>query len=114
MHRGSPPAADVEQCHARLEVQLVEVQIDLGDLCFLQRLVVTREVGAAVGPRRVLEQSEEVIGQVVVRLDVFRTRPCLRYTLVLGHQRVLTLPTARGVTPPTVRKHHTRVYLTPE
>ena len=73
-HRRAPAAADVEQRHARLEAQLAQRQVDLGELRFFQRHVVALEVGAAVGLRRVEEQPEEVVGQVVVRLDVLEVR----------------------------------------
>ena len=69
-HGGAPAAADVEQCHAGLEVQFVQVQVDLGDLGFLEREIRRLEVGAAIGPGRVLEQREEVVGDVVVGLDI--------------------------------------------
>ena len=87
LHRGAPAAADVEQRHARLEIELVEVEVDLGDLRFLQRHVVAVEVRAAVRARRVLEQPEEVVGQVVMRLDFLEMglQPVLR--LHYGHLR---------------------------
>ena len=68
------PQPDVEQRHARLEAELAERQVDLGDLCLFQRHVVALEVGAAVGLRGIEEEPEEVVGQVVVRLDVFEVR----------------------------------------
>ena len=71
---GAPAAADVEQRHARLEAELAEGQVDLGDLGFLKRHVVALEVGAAVCLRRIEEESEEVVGQVVMRLDVLEVR----------------------------------------
>ena len=67
---GTPAAADVEQCHAWLEAQLAERQVDLGDLRLLERHVVALEVRAAVRLGRVEEEPEEVVGQVVVRLNV--------------------------------------------
>ena len=60
--------------HAGLQPQLAQRQIDLGDLCLFQRHVVALEVRAAVGLRRVQEQPEELIGQVVVRLHVLEVR----------------------------------------
>ena len=77
LQRQAPAAADLEQRHARLEVQLVEVLVDLGDLRLGQRDVRTGEVRAAVLARRVLEHAEEVVGQVVVRLDVLEVRRIL-------------------------------------
>ena len=69
-----PAAADVKQCHAWLEAQLPQRQVDLGDLRFFQRHVVALEVGAAVGLRRIEEEPEELVGQVVVRLHVLEVR----------------------------------------
>ena len=57
-----------------LQAELAERQIDLGDLCLFQRHVVALEVGAAVGLRRIEEEPEEVVGQVVMRLDVLEVR----------------------------------------
>ena len=68
--RGAPAAADVQQRHARLQAQLAQRQVDLGDLRLFQRHVVALEVRAAVGLGRVQEQPEEVVGQVVVGLHV--------------------------------------------
>ena len=85
LHGGAPPAADVEQGHARLEVQFVQVEVDLGVLGLFQGHVVALEVGAAVDPGRVLEQAEEVVGDVVMRLDVLRTRPRLRRAILVSH-----------------------------
>ena len=56
------------------EAELAERQVDLGDLRLLERHVVALEVGAAVGLRRIEEQPEEVVGQVVMRLHVFEVR----------------------------------------
>ncbi len=86
LHRGAPAAADVQQRHARLEVQLVQVEVDFGDLGFFEGELRRLEVGAAVDPARILEKGEEVIGDVVVRLDIFGARPRLRRThRLLGH-----------------------------
>ena len=76
--RGAPAAADVEQRHAGLQSELAEGEVDLGELCFLERHVVALEVRAAVGLGRIEEQSEEVVGQVVVRLDVLEMRLQIR------------------------------------
>ena len=73
-HGGAPAAADVQQRHARFEAQFAQRQVDLGDLGLLERHVVTLEVCAAVRPRRVEEQREEVVAQVVVCLDVLEMR----------------------------------------
>ena len=73
-HRGAPAAADVEQRHAGLQAQLAQRQVDLGDLRLFQGHVVALEVGAAVGLRRIEEEPEEVVGQVVVRLHVLEVR----------------------------------------
>ena len=71
----APAAADLQQGHARLEIQMVQVQVDVGDLGLAQRDMGSGEIGAAVLAGRVLEQAEEVVGQVVVRLDVLEVRP---------------------------------------
>jgi hypothetical protein len=68
--RGAPAAADVEQSHPRREAEFAEGQVDLGELCFLERHVVALEVGAAVGLRGIEEQLEELVGQVVMGLHV--------------------------------------------
>ena len=73
-HGRAPAAADVQQRHARLEAEFAQRQIDLGDLRLFERHVVALEVRAAVGLRRVEEQPEEVVGQVVVRLHVLEVR----------------------------------------
>ncbi len=73
-HGRTPAAADVEQRHARLKAQLAQRQVDLGDLCLFQRHVVAFEVGAAVGPGGVEKQREELVGQVVMGLHVFKMR----------------------------------------
>ncbi|CFR84722.1 Uncharacterised protein [Mycobacterium tuberculosis] len=73
-HGGAPAAADVQQCHARLQSEFAQREIDLGDLRLLQRHVVALEVGAAVGLSGIEEQPEEVVGQVVVRLHVGEVR----------------------------------------
>ncbi len=75
LHDRAPPAAtDVEQRHAGLEIQLAEGEIDLRHLRLGQRHVVALVVRTAVRPRRILEQTEEDVGEVVVRLDLFEVR----------------------------------------
>lgn len=59
---GAPAAPDVEQRHARLQSQLAQRQIDLGDLGLLQGHVGTFETRTAVGLGGVEEQPEEFIG----------------------------------------------------
>ena len=75
LQRQAPAAADLEQRHARLEVEPVEVLVDVGDLRLGQRDIRPGEVGAAVLAGRVLEHAEEVVRQVVVSLDVLEMRP---------------------------------------
>ena len=75
LHGGAPAAAHVEQRHAGPEAELAQGQIDLGDLRLFQGHVVALEVGAAVGLRRIEEEPEEVVGQVIVRLNLFEVRP---------------------------------------
>ena len=66
----APQPTDVQQRHAGLEPQFAQRQVDLGDLCSFQRHVVALEVRATVCTRRIQEQGEEVVAQVVMRLDV--------------------------------------------
>src|SRR5258705_33418 len=70
----TPAAADLEQRHARLEIEPVEVLVDVGDLRLRQRDVRAGEVRAAVLARRVLKHTEEVVRQVVMGLDVLKVR----------------------------------------
>ena len=67
-----------------LQIQLAERQIDLGDLRLLQRHVLTLEVRAAVGLRRIQEKPEELVGQVVVRLHVLEVRLQVSASLVVS------------------------------
>ncbi len=91
--RRAPAAADVEQRHVRLQAQLAQRQVDLGDLSLLKRHVVALEVRAAVGLRGVQEQPIEVVGQVVVVLDVLEMgRQSLRVRL-FGQCRSCSAPT---------------------
>ena len=70
----APAAADVEQGHSRLEPELAQRQVDLGDLRFFKRHVVALEEGAAVGLGGIQEEPEELVGQVVVGLHVLEVR----------------------------------------
>ncbi len=65
----APAAADIEQAHARLEIELAADQVELGPLRVGQRLVRAGEVRARVGHRLVEQQPVEVVGQVVVVRD---------------------------------------------
>ena len=56
------------------EAELAERQIDLRDLGFLEGHVIALEVRAAVGLRRVEEEPEKVVAQVVMCLDVVEMR----------------------------------------
>ncbi len=73
-HRGAPAAADVEQRHPGLQAQLAQRQVDLGELRLVQCQIIALEVGAAVRLRRVEEEPVEVVGEVVMRLHVFKVR----------------------------------------
>lgn len=68
-HGGTPAAADVEQRHSRLEVQLVQRELALGVLGLFQRLGALFPVAAAVGHRRVKPELEELVRLVVVGSD---------------------------------------------
>jgi hypothetical protein len=48
LHTAAPAAADVERRHTRLEVQLAQGQIELGDLSLIEGHVVAVEVCAGV------------------------------------------------------------------
>ena len=74
LHDRTPAATDVEQRHSGLQVELAQREVDLGHLRVFERHVIALEERAAVGARRVLEDSEEVVGQVVVRLDLLEVR----------------------------------------
>jgi hypothetical protein len=93
LHDRTPAAADVEQRHAGLEVELAQRQVDLGHLRLFERHVVSLEVGAAVGPRGILEQPEEVIGEVVVSLHLFEVRLHLLARLRRLHSALNHSPT---------------------
>jgi hypothetical protein len=67
--RRAPPAADVEQPHAGADLALAEREVDLGHLRLGQRGVGAVELGARVRHRRVEEQAEELVAQVVMCLD---------------------------------------------
>src|SRR4029450_11761583 len=56
---GAPAASDVKQGHSRLQVELAERQVDLGELSLFERYVVAFEVGAAVSLRRIEKQPVE-------------------------------------------------------
>ena len=56
------------------EAELAQGQVDLGDLRLFQGHVIALEVRAAVGLRRVEEEAEELVGQVVMRLHVVEVR----------------------------------------
>ncbi len=65
-HEAAPPAAHVEQALALAQGELRAHQLALGQLGLLQRGGSAREERAGVGHRRVEEQLEEVVGDVVV------------------------------------------------
>ena len=71
---GAPAAADIEQRHPWLQAELSQRQVDLGQLGLFQGHVVALEIRAAVGLRRIEEEPEEIVGQVVMRLDVIEVR----------------------------------------
>jgi hypothetical protein len=74
LHRRAPTTAHVQQRHARLQAQLAQRQVDLGQLGLLERHVLTLEVRTAVGLRRIQEQPEKAVRQVVMRLHVVKLR----------------------------------------
>ena len=74
-HHPAPAAADVEQAHARPEVELAADQVVLGRLRLLEAGVRGRVAGAGVGHRRPEHHLVERVGHVVVvgdRLGVAR------------------------------------------
>ena len=62
--------SDVEQALPCLQAQLRGHELAFGLLRLLQRLCAAREHRAAVGHRRIEEQGEELVRQVVMRSDV--------------------------------------------
>src|SRR6476661_2813861 len=81
-----------KQRHAGLQAQLVERAVDLGHLGFFKGHVVALEERAATGPRWVLKQPEEIIGDVVVGLNLLEVWPHVRRArAALSHLR-LTSP----------------------
>ena len=64
----TPAAADIEQCHPGLEVQLAQREVELGVLGFLEIHIVALVVAAGVPHRRPEPQRKEVIRDVVDRL----------------------------------------------
>jgi hypothetical protein len=77
LHGGAPATADVEHGHSRLQVQLVQVEVDLRELSLFQGQVLGLEIGAAIDAAGFLEQPEEVIREVIVRVDVLKVPPHL-------------------------------------
>ncbi len=67
LQQAAPATADVEQRHARFQLQLAADQIELGELGLVERLRVF-PVAAAVGHGIVEHQLEQVVAQVVVLL----------------------------------------------
>ena len=65
-HHAAPAAADVQQAHARPEVQLAADQVVLGRLRLLEAGVRGRVAGAGVGHRRPEQHLVERVGHVVV------------------------------------------------
>ena len=65
----APAAADVEHAFPRAELELRGRELELGPLRRLEARAVAREERAAVGHRRVEEEREEVVGDVVVVAD---------------------------------------------
>ena len=87
----APPAADVEQAHARLQRQLVGHQGVLGELRVLERRRLVRVRRAGVGHRRAEDQLVEAVRDVVVVLDRLgvaglRVHPA-RLAMLLGRRR---------------------------
>ena len=72
--RAAPATSDVEQRHARLEVQLAEREVELRVLRLFEGHVVAFEVRAGVPHGRVEEQREELIRHVVDRLGLLVVR----------------------------------------
>ncbi len=68
----APAAADVEELHARLQVELLQDVVDLVLLRGLKRVVVVLEIGAGVAQRRVEPELVEVVAEVVVAGDLLR------------------------------------------
>ena len=78
----APPAPDVEQAHARPQVELAADEIQLGALGVHERLAGVGEVRRGVGHRVVEQQFVEVVRQVVMVGDrgpvaSFRVQPAV-------------------------------------
>src|SRR5262245_26799676 len=76
----APPTTDVEQPVAGLQIELAQGQVDLVPLGLLERHPRRFEIGAAIRHRRIEEEREKVVREVVVGLDL----PVER--LELGHR----------------------------
>ena len=66
-HQTAPAATNVEQRHARLQLQLLANQLQLGLLRLRQRLG-TRPIAAAVGHGRIQHGLVQIVAQVVMHL----------------------------------------------
>lgn len=73
-HRGTPTAADVQQGHSGFQAKFAQRQVDLRELRFLERHIVVLEECATVRPCRVEEELKEVVGEVVMGLNVLEVR----------------------------------------
>jgi hypothetical protein len=67
--QASPAAADVEQPHSGLELELLADQLELRPLGVLERRRSLLEQRAAVGHRAIQKQGEELVRDVVVVAD---------------------------------------------
>ena len=115
----APAAADVEDAVALLEAELGRDEVELGPLGLLEGLGAAGEDRAAVGHRRVEEQREEVVADVVVVADrllvaVDRVPLAVEDQLELGRLRAApTAGTSRGRRPSGGRGRRRRSAVAP-
>ena len=68
--QAAPAAADLEDVVRRLELELVDDEVELVELRLVERVLGRLEVGARVHPRLVEEEPVHVVAQVVVLRNV--------------------------------------------
>jgi len=85
LHAAAPAATDVEQGHAGLEVELAEGQVELGVLGLVGGHVVAFVISAGVAHRGAEEELEELVGDVVDRLQFLVLR--LQRTHIVSNPR---------------------------
>ena len=85
LHAAAPAATDIEQGHPGLEVEFAEGQVELGVLRLVGGHVVAFVISAGVAHRGAEEEFEELVGDVVYRLQFLVLR--LQRTHVVSNPR---------------------------